>query len=156
MISFSSTEQPRVAFYVRGDMFGANDQQNAVVNRLRELDAADLIEGYEVYVWNSRVELSGAETQPDVTVYREFSSWADAAGVDIDPFFTVRERESFVDGTARELILPVMCLAVRDDGELRTVAPHRNGSETNTVQDCLDALETLESSARRLTVPVEE
>jgi hypothetical protein len=137
-------------------MFGANDQQNAVVNRLRELDAADRIEGYEVHVWNSRVQLSDGETQSDVAVYREFRSWADDADVDVDPFFTVRERESFVDGTARELIFPVMCLAVRADGELRTVAPHRHGHETNTVQDCLDALETLDSTARRVAVPVEE
>lgn len=148
MISSSSTEQPRVAFYVRGDMFGANDQQNAVVNRLRELDAADLIEGYEVYVWNSRVELSGAETQPDVTVYREFSSWADAAGVDIDPFFTVRERESFVDGIARELVLPVMCLEVRAGDGIDTVAPYVDDAGTTTVQDCLDELEALEPAAR--------
>jgi hypothetical protein len=154
--TISSADPPRVTFYVRGDMFGANDQQNAVVDRLRELDAADLIQGYDVCVWNSRVRLTDGEAPPAVAQYHEFESWATAEGVDIDPFFTVRERDSFVDGVARELILPVMCLAVHGDDGLEAVAPNTRGAETNTVQDCLDALETPDAPARRVTVPAED
>ncbi|AUV81335.1 hypothetical protein C2R22_06385 [Salinigranum rubrum] len=129
-------------------MFGANDQQNAVVARLRELEDSGRIETYDVFVWDGRVRLNGGEgrTPAAVTAYEEFDSWADATGVDIDPFFTVRERESFVDGLARELVLPVMCLEVRDDDGIETVAPNFDGSEITTVQDCLDELETLDAS----------
>jgi hypothetical protein len=154
--TIGSADARQVTFYVRGDMFGANDQQNAVVDRLRELDADDVIEGYDVEVWNSRVRLTDAETSPAVERYRAFESWADDAGVDIDPFFTVRERDSFVDGTARELILPVMCLAIRGDDGLETVAPNSRDGETTTVQDCLDALETLDAPARPVTVAAED
>jgi hypothetical protein len=154
--TIGSADPPRITFYVRGDMFGANDQQNAIVGRLRELDAADRIEEYEVRVWNSRVRLTGEDAGPAVTRYREFESWAEAEGVDIDPFFTVRERDSFVDGTARELILPVMCLVVRSDDGLEAVAPTIQDGETITVQNCLDALELPDSPAQRVTVPAED
>jgi hypothetical protein len=150
------TDSPRVTLYVRGDMFGANDQQRAVVERLGELDAADVIDDYEVCVWTSRVRLTGDETPPVVAQYREFESWADAEGVDIEPFFTVRERDSFVDGTVRELVLPVMCLAVRDDAGLAAVAPNVRGDETSSVHDYLDALETPDAPARPVTVPAED
>jgi hypothetical protein len=152
----TSADAPRVTFYVRGDMFGANDQQNAVVDRLRELEAENRIEEYEVRVWNSRVQLGDDETHRTVEQYREFASWAETGDVDIDPFFTVRERDSFVDGTARELILPVMCLAIRGDDGLETVAPNSRDGETTTVQDCLDALETLDAPARPVTVAAED
>lgn len=139
----SETATPRVTLYVRGDMFGANDQQNEVVTRLRELEDSGRIEEYEVSVWNGLVRLDGNRKPPTVAAYEEFDEWADAEGVDIDPFFTVRERESFVDGVARELVLPVMCLEVRTDDGLATVAPNTQGSEITTVQDCLDELEAL-------------
>ena len=154
--TIGSADARQVTFYVRGDMFGANDQQNAVVDRLRELDADDVIEGYDVKVWNSRVRLTDAETPAEVEQYRAFESWGADVGVDIDPFFTVRERDSFIDGTARELILPVMCLAVHGDDGLEAVAPYARGDETYTVQDCLDELETPDAPARRVTVPAED
>lgn len=139
----SETATPRVTLYVRGDMFGANDQQNEVVTRLRELEDSGRIEEYEVSVWNGRVRLDEDREPPAVVAYEEFDEWADTEGVDIDPFFTVRERESFVDGVARELVLPVMCLEVRTDEGIETVAPNAVDDEMTTVQDCLDELETL-------------
>ena len=144
----SETAPPRVTLYVRGDMFGANDQQNAVVRRLGELADDGRIDEYDVSVWNGRVRLGGDRTPPAVAAYEEFDAWADAEGVDIAPFFTVRERESFVDGVARELVLPVMCLAVHTDEGLATVAPSVRDTEIVTVQDCLDELETLEATQR--------
>jgi hypothetical protein len=147
---------PRVTFYVRGDMFGANDQQNAIVGRLRDLAASGRIEAYDVAVWNGRVRLDTDRTPPAVTAYEAFSDWAAAAGVDIDPFFTVRERESFVDGAARELVLPVMCLAVESEDGIESVAPNVRGDETTTVRDCLDALEALDpADATTRTVAAE-
>jgi hypothetical protein len=155
-LTASSADTPRVTFYVRGDMFGANDQQNAVVDRLRELDATGRVDAYDVTVWNSRVELAGEETPAAAARYREFDAWAAAEGVDIDPFFTVRERDSFVDGTVRELILPVMCLAVHGDDGIEALAPHVRDGGTVTVRDCLADLETREATARRVTVPAED
>jgi hypothetical protein len=141
---------PRVTLYVRGDMFGANDQQNAVVRRLRELEDSGRIDAYDVMVWDGRVQLTGGggRTPDAVAAYEEFDAWAASAGVDIDPFFTVRERESFVDGVARELVLPVMCLEVRTGRDIETVAPNVDGPDITTVQDCLDELESLEVSPR--------
>jgi hypothetical protein len=146
----SEAVTPRVTLYVRGDMFGANDQQNSVVRRLRELEESGRIEAYDVFVWDGRVRLNGGVERVPAAVdaYEEFDAWAEAAGVDIDPFFTVRERESFVDGIARELVLPVMCLEVRAGDGIDTVAPYVDDAGTTTVQDCLDELEALEPAAR--------
>jgi hypothetical protein len=142
----SETATPRVTLYVRGDMFGANDQQNAVVSRLRELEHSGRIGEYEVSVWNGRVRLGDDRTPETITTYEKFEAWAAETGVDIDPFFTVRERESFVDGVARELVLPVMCLEVRTDDGLETVVPNVQDAEITTVQDCLDELEALDTT----------
>jgi hypothetical protein len=49
-----------------------------------------------------------------------------------------------------------MCLAVRTDVGLETVAPNVRGDETTSVQDCLDALDALDAPARRVTVPAED
>lgn len=149
--TLSGSDAPHVTFYVRGDMFGANDQQTAVVTTLSALSDAGRIGDYEVSVWSDRVRLDGDSQPPAADHYRAFEAWAEAEGVDIDPFFTVRERESFVDGTARELVLPVMCLTVRTEDGLETVAPHVRDSETTSVQDCLETLETLDATGHRLT-----
>jgi hypothetical protein len=149
-LSLGGSAAPHVTFYVRGDMFGANDQQNAVVTTLSTLVDAGRIADYEVSVWSDRVRLDDDELPPAADRYHAFEAWAESEGVDIDPFFTVRERESFVDGTARELVLPVMCLAVRTDDGLEAVAPHVRDGETTSVRDCLKALETLDTG-RQLT-----
>ena len=150
-LTLSDSAAPRVAFYVRGDMFGANDQQTAVVTALSALAEDGRIDEYEVSVWSDRVRLDGDSQPPAADHYREFATWAEAEGVDIDPFFTVRERESFVDGTAHELVLPVMCLAVRTDDGLETVAPHDRNGESTSVRDCVEALKALDAPDRRLT-----
>jgi hypothetical protein len=155
-LTLGGSDSPQVTLYVRGDMFGANDRQNAVARRLGALEDAGRIDGYDVTVWSDRVRLDGDRPEPAADLYRSFVRWADAEGVDIDPFFSVRERESFVDGTARELVLPVMCLAVRTDDGLETVAPHRDGAETTSIVDCLDRLEALDAPARSVTVPAED
>jgi hypothetical protein len=143
---------PRVTFYVRGDMFGANDRQHEVVTRLSALAADGRIDDYDVSVWSDRVRLDVDRGPPVVDLYRSFERWADAEGVDIGPFFDVRERESFLDGTARELVLPVMCLAVRTEEGLETVAPNVRDGEATSVVDCLDRLEARDATARSVAV----
>ena len=162
MPTHGGSDSPRATLYVRGDMFGANDQQHAVARQLDALASAGHIDDYDVSVWSDRVRLDDDRPQPAADRYRSFVQWADTAGVDIDPFFSVRERDSFVDGTVRELVLPVMCLAVRTDDGLETVAPHRRGAETTSVMDCLDELESLGASesldapAQSAVVPAED
>lgn len=147
---------PRVTFYVRGDMFGANDQQNDVVRRLRTLEDEGRIDDYDVSVWNGRVRLTDEDQPPVVDTYRRIESWANTEAVDIDPFFTVRERESFIDGTARELVLPVMCLVVQTEDGVVDVAPNVREGETRSVADCLNDLETLDAPARTTAMPAED
>lgn len=157
-IDISTTQPPRVRLYVRGDMFGANDQQREVVQRLSDLAEDGRIDDYEVHIWEGRVSLSDERRSPAVAEYERFAEWADDADLDIDPFFDVRERDSFIDGLARELILPVMCLAVEAEEELLTVAPNVDpeSDETRSVYDCLDALDALDAPARRVAIPAED
>lgn len=156
-LTIPGDEQPRVGLYVRGDMFGANDQQRAVVRRLAELEDQGRIEGYEVHVWEGQVSLDTGRASETVAQYETLESWAEEADIDIGPFFDVRERESFIDGQVRDLILPVMCLTVYDDDGVSMVAPHVDpaSDETRSIYDCLDALGELDAAERRVAVAAE-
>jgi hypothetical protein len=76
--------------------------------------------------------------------YERFRTWADNDGVSLEPAFARRTRTTLGgDGPVAFLLLPVVCLAVRVDGDLVTVAPHSTGATAYTVTDALSDVETL-------------
>lgn len=109
------------------------------VETLRGYRDRGVIEDLALARWPDEVVLEGyAEETPQVAQYRRFRAWAERAGVSLAPGFTVRERGSLIDDrTDAVLVLPERCLAVRVDGELATVAPHRADGTTYTVEDAL-------------------
>lgn len=129
----------------------------SVINRLGRLRATGAIEAFEVRTWPDEIELS-TETgsDPVVETFERFEAWAADRGLSVRPGFDVRTVSPLV-GRERELLtLPMMCLAVRVDGEtgaentdaagngaddLVGVFPCRDGERTWTIGDYLDAYE---------------
>lgn len=129
--------------YVRAAPVGVPVEE--VLDTLREYSGRGVIDDFALAVWPREISLAGyTEETPPVVRYRRFRSWAEEAGASLRPGFAVRERGSLVDDrTDAVLVLPECCLAVRVDGELTTVAPHRTGGTTYTVEDALADLVTL-------------
>ncbi|MBX0323289.1 hypothetical protein EGH21_09625 [Halomicroarcula sp. F13] len=92
--------------------------------------------------------LRGAGACLERARYNEFADWASETGACLSPFFDVRLCYSTETGERRrELVLPAMCLAVYEDGELTRVAPRSEGGTPTSIGDCLVALGTDETPA---------
>lgn len=114
------------------------------IDTLREYVASGLVDELSVRRWPREVNLSRpAGQRVAIERFETFRAWADSNGVDLEPAFEVRERTTLVDDkTAEILVLPAVCLAVRVDGTLVSVVPHRTETTTYTVDDALAALRT--------------
>lgn len=141
-----NTECPqtrRAELFVRADLPTPSEKRRtAVESRLQELRCQGVFDGVETTVWEKRVPVSG-DSCPEKSRYNEFAEWATDAGVCLAPFFDTRECYSFDTGEKRrELVMPVLCLAVYDDGELTQVAPFARGGAPHSIEDYLDDIET--------------
>lgn len=125
----------RYELFCRDDVpVHAARHQETLVDRLEGL--ADRV---TVTAWPKRVRRWSDGDVLDR--YDEFASWADAAGVDLSPFFGSRGVYSFEDGRQFDaLVLPVCCLAIYDGDELDAVYPHTAGDTHYAVEDALDAI----------------
>lgn len=134
--------------YVR--MSVAAEPVDETIQKLQAFDEEGLFERLLVNVWPDKVRLPESTSHDRVVdTYRLFKDWADEHGVRLDPAFT-RQRctSQFTGKTWEELITPVICLAVYDDGSLVGVYPHLDDDEVVTVRDALTGLE-----AGRLPTP---
>lgn len=119
----------------------AVDRYHDGLQRLRTMGAVD---GVGVTSWSSRVELRASNDTEAASAYREFSAWAEAEGVDLEPAFNVQDYESeFTGEKGTALITPVACVAAYDDeDELVAVYPHVDGGDVVTVEDGIEELES--------------
>ncbi|MFB6150858.1 MAG: HTH domain-containing protein [Haloarculaceae archaeon] len=110
-----------------------------VVHRLGEFRAAGTIAEFTVRTWPDEVVLTG-HTEDDrvVEAFEAFRAWADDHGVSVTPPFERRTVTSLVGRSEEVLTVPVLCLAVYDDG-LAGVYPCQDGDRTVGVTDFLDA-----------------
>ncbi|MFB6073998.1 MAG: HTH domain-containing protein [Haloarculaceae archaeon] len=132
----------RATLYVRSDLpTPASKRRAAITARLEQLVETGAVDSVSIVEWNKHVPISGERGAFERDRYNEFSEWARDAGVCLAPFFDTRECYSFRSGDCRtELVLPALCLAVREDDRLRTVAPHASGTDTETIEDCISRL----------------
>jgi hypothetical protein len=135
---------PRVELFSRAAVSGARTRQLEVRDRLAALEETGRIEGASLHSWQGRVRGPVDDDDPAAQAiewYDRFESWADEAGVDLEPFFDCYERTSELAGeTYEEIVFPVLCVAVVRDDRIETVAPHAHDDGTTTVEDCLDDL----------------
>lgn len=128
--------------FVRTDAI--SDPVEARVESLRALASDGIVDTLSVETWPAEVVLTPlTEGTSPVERFRTFERWAAQWGADIEPAFRRVTRRSDMTGETREVLrTPALCLAVRVDGRLREVFPHRSKDTTYTVGDAIEALES--------------
>ncbi len=126
----------RVVLWTRRPVCGPRTE---IIDRLSSLRARGQIDDFTVRTWPDEVTVSEHTRHSRVIeTYEQFRSWADGTGVTISPPFDRRTATTLVGRSEEVLTLPVLCLAVYDDG-LCGVYPCTDGDETLTVTDYVDA-----------------
>lgn len=140
----------RATLYTRGALpRPAAARRAAVVEELADVTASGSLDAFEVVRWAKRVPAE-RESGREGRLVAEFRAWAEAEGARLAPSFDTRRCYSRQSARPRtELVLPVLCLAVREDGELTEVAPRAEDGAVVTVDDCLERLAGANASERR-------
>jgi hypothetical protein len=115
-------------------------RQQAVVDRVRSLEDAERVADVDVNYWSTRVcmpdENDAGRRCPRVVT--EVLAATSDTGLSLEPHFRQRER---AHADADVLFLPVVCLLVRRDGDLRGIYPVTHDGHSDSVGDALDRLE---------------
>lgn len=128
---------PELVVYLRSSTpLPARDRQREVIARAEQLERDGRIERVSVRRWEDRVVV-GNDSNETVETFEAFKSRVEETGHSIEPFFQEHERA----GT-REIVFPMICIAVHVEEELRRVFPCRDDQGAYSVWDCLTALET--------------
>ncbi|MDL5360641.1 HTH domain-containing protein [Halalkalicoccus sp. NIPERK01] len=131
--------------------YGIDRTQKEIIDRLRDLVKDGPLTDLDVDAWGASVRATGGN---DVAAVREtvdeFARWAGRNDCSLTPAFEWRATDSFLDEESERgsvvVVLPLLCLAVYDDGTLEAVYPHRDDDEVHTIHDGVEALESLRSS----------
>jgi hypothetical protein len=131
------TTNPELTVYLRSSTpLPARDRQREVVVRAEQLEQEGRIESVRVRQWEDRIVVENGDEET-VQTFETFKSRAAESGHSIEPFFQEHERA----GT-REIVVPIICLAVHVGEDLKRVFPCRDENAAYSVWDCLTALET--------------
>lgn len=132
-----------VSCHVRAPML--LEPVDAHVETLQASAADGQIDELVLRSWPEQVTRSPESPERDVLErFESFRSWADSAGVEVQPPFETRTRKSMVSGAETDLlVLPLICVALYDEaGGLVGVYPHSADGETYTVEDAIARLRT--------------
>lgn len=130
---------------------GAQPQLEAVIGRLRRLDAAGSLDGFDVTVWGDRIGTATAAARTGVgesirATVEACQEWAARNGRTFRPCFDVRSTSDAITGEEYTVIdLPAMVLVEYVDGALAHAVPSSDGTVTETVSDRLAALKAGET-----------
>lgn len=148
------TEQPEqtaagghVELWVRGNSpYCVRDVQEETYARIRRLRESGVIDSFAIELWDT-VETSPRTIGTDRAAtcrekVAEFQEWAAERDYTLHPGFQIRETSSMLtDDVRRELVSPLLCLAVYEGDALEAVFPHTDGEHIRTVVDGLEWLE---------------
>lgn len=125
------------------------------IRTLREAEADGQIDALLLRSWPGQITLSDTGPASEgVEAFEQFTEWAYVEGVDIQPPFDVRRRDSTITGESREiLVTPLCCLAVYVDSTLVGVYPHLDEGEPRSVTDAVAAIRTGEFRERATDLP---
>ncbi|MFC7138285.1 HTH domain-containing protein [Halosimplex aquaticum] len=109
--------------------------------RLRDLETAGRIDGFDVSDSPKRIRRENPTSVDARDRYLAFTQWARDRGVSLRPSFQTRECYAMDTGEKGEwIVFPAISLAVYDDGDLAAVYPHADGEEYHSVADGLSTL----------------
>jgi hypothetical protein len=132
----------RATLFVRSALPAPSQKRCTAIEReLQELVCRGVLGDIETVEWEKRVPLQGSGNGTERDLYNEFADWAREAGVCLAPFFDTRLCYSSTTGEKRrELVLPAVCLAVYESGDLVQVAPFADRGRTESVEECIAEL----------------
>lgn len=114
----------------------ARERQHATIERVERLEAAGAFESVEIVSWQNRV--SDPADGPGSEAVARYDEFVEAVGArSLEPFF---EERPGVGRLERVVVLPVICIAARREGELVGVYPRWNDGTHESIEDALDAL----------------
>jgi len=114
----------------------ARDRQRAVLARLDQLTAEGAVGSVRTAQWAAKARVPADGPAPEAAA--RYDEFADAVGAgSLRPFF--KERPG-VGRLERVVVLPAVCLAVRDEGELLDVYPRYEDGAHRSVEDGIAAL----------------
>ena len=138
-----TTEPPRIELRVRHAVQPpVQDRLTDVREQLEQLEATDHIDGIDVEVWGTHIDLDpAAETTSHFEAYAEFAEWASSNDYELGPAFRLHRPRSMVSSKDYPVVtVPLVTLAVYDDSGLRAVYPHSEGDHVKTIEDGLREL----------------
>lgn len=141
MSGTESPQQRRATLFVRSDLPTPSRKRCTTIEcDLQELVSSGVLDAAESREWEKRVPL-GSDDSLERTLYEEFETWARDAGVSLSPFFDTRLCYSMETGEKRkELVMPAVCLAIYEDGDLAQVAPFAYAGRAESVEECIAEL----------------
>lgn len=115
-------------------------RQETILGRLEALCEQNVIDDVTVTYWfRQATDHDGDPVMPSVLA---LESWASANGFTLAPAFDRHQRSNWFTGAEDAVVnLPVICLAVLEDGEICAVYPHRSRSGHHSVTDGIEQLE---------------
>ncbi|MEF8778011.1 MAG: HTH domain-containing protein [Natronomonas sp.] len=147
MTDHESAERLRAVVWLRDPSPPPDDPRRAVLSRLRELDSTGDLSDVSVQIWGKSVAASGTKIRDTDRPVRkrvaDFRRWAERHDRSLEPAFEWCDRATILSEERTEVVrLPLVCVAIYDDDRLIGVFPHSTGDGTETVDDCLDRIET--------------
>lgn len=147
----ADADRTTVTLYHCASMHGTYEQQRETMERLDALTDTGVVDTVERRAWAHQLSPDADDDwcQQARATYARFRAWATEHDRSLEPAFGTRTASSIVDDESYEVIeFPVLCLAVDVDGDLVHVAPSTDPvtGTTDTVGDCLDALEAFTQS----------
>ncbi|CCQ36242.1 uncharacterized protein Nmlp_2059 [Natronomonas moolapensis 8.8.11] len=126
-----------VTLYLRtGVSDVVRDRQRTVLARLDQLAAEGAIESVRTVQWAAKARVPADGPTPEAAA--RYDEFADAVGAGaLRPFF--KERPG-VGRLERVVVLPAVCLAVRNDEEVLGVCPRYDDGNHESVEDGVAAL----------------
>jgi len=146
---FADAERRRVQVFVRSLLppLGTKGTQEALIRRLDDLTAAEILDDVSVTVTGNRLCLCETCTGTDAGTnlldsFNELNEWGGEFDASVAPFFETRELDaSLTNETARALVPPRIAVALYCDESLAGVFPCEMGDSTLATADLVAALD---------------
>ncbi|MFC6731013.1 MULTISPECIES: HTH domain-containing protein [unclassified Haladaptatus] len=137
-MSLALTRELEVEVYMRAFVpWEAQQRQREMVETLREYADGDTLADVSVNLWSSRVGVGDDTEEQTLRTVAEIERALCDAECSMEPFFKTRPGRSHEQ---EKLTLPIMCVLVRDQGEIRGVYPCSKPDGTESVPDLLEKL----------------
>ncbi|NLV09544.1 hypothetical protein GOC74_06340 [Halomicrobium mukohataei] len=124
----------------------AQQRQREVVARLEALSDRGLVEEVTREWWSTRVCTPGTDGNEGAScpmIVEELLDAVEGTGISLQPAFRHATGHETADSDV--LYLPVICLVVREDGEIAGIYPACDGQTHHRVKDALDRIESGEA-----------